>query len=59
MKLHGIDDPQTLCWLQKKFTSIILSADMQNEMLSVMPLKVLREIATNMFYTVMIDEMTD
>jgi len=46
MKLRGIDDPRIFDWLLKK-SSKYTTADMQNRMLSVMSLKILREIAGN------------
>ena len=62
MKPRGIDDPRIFNWLLKK-SNKYTTADIQNEMLSVMSLKILREIAGNiqkaLFYTVMVDETTD
>jgi len=53
---------QILEWLEKK-TGNFTSHDLQNEMLKVMALTVLREIAANIrgteFYTVMVDECTN
>ena len=62
MKLRGMDDSQILDWIGKK-SNKYTNADMQNEMLIVMSLKVLREIVSKIhntfFYTVMVDETTD
>ena len=49
-------------WLQKK-TGKYTSHDIQNEMLKIMALSILRKIAVNLrateFYTIMVDECTD
>lgn len=62
LKLRAIDNPDILVWLersQRKYTS----PDIQNEMLQIMALKVLREIASTIsneqWYTIMADETTD
>ena len=61
-KLRGEDDPKFAKWLEKK-TDKYVSADIQNELLKVMGLQVLRDIATSLhsaeFYSIMVDEMTD
>ena len=61
-KLRGEDDPKFAKWLEKK-TDKYVSADMQNELLKVMGLQVLRDIATSLhsaeFYSIMVDETTD
>ena len=48
-------------WLQKK-TGKYISHDIQNEMLKIMALSILRKIAVNLrateFYTIMVDECT-
>ena len=53
---------QILDWLEKK-TGKFTSHDLHNEMLKVMALTVLREIASNIqsteFYKIMADECTD
>ena len=46
LKLRCDEDPLIVDWLQKK-TSKFISADIQNEMLEIMALRVLREIAQN------------
>ena len=49
-------------WLQKK-TGKYTSHDIQNEMLKIMALSILRKIAVNLrateFYMIMVDESTD
>ena len=61
-KLRGEDDPKFAKWLEKK-TDKCVSADIQNELLKVMGLQVLRDIATSLhsaeFYSIMVDETTD
>ena len=53
---------QLMEWLQKK-TGKYTSHDIQNEMLKIMALSILRKIAVNLrtteFYTIMVDECTD
>ena len=53
---------QLMEWLQKK-TGKYTSHDIQNEMLKLMALSILRKIAVNLrtteFYTIMVDECTD
>ena len=46
MKLRGEDDSKLVRWMKKK-TNKYTSAEMQNEMLQVMALKILREMAEN------------
>ena len=62
LKLCGTDDVRMTEWIERK-SSKYTTADMQNEMLTVMSLRVLREITSAMqkalFYTVMVDETTD
>ena len=61
-KLRGEDDPKFAKWLEKK-TDKYVSADIQNELLKVMGLQVLQDIATSLhsaeFYSIMVDETTD
>ena len=61
-KLRGEDDPKFAKWLEKK-TDKYVSADIQNELLKVMGLQVLRDIATSLhsaeFYSIMVDKTTD
>ena len=61
-KLRGEDDPKFAKWLEKK-TDKYVSANIQNELLKVMGLQVLRDIATSLhsaeFYSIMVDETTD
>ena len=51
-----------LDWLKKK-TNKYTSPEIQNEILKLMALQVLREVAANLhsttFYTIMVDETTD
>ena len=53
---------QLMEWLQKK-TGKYTSHDIQNKMLKLMALSILRKIAVNLrtteFYTIMVDECTD
>ena len=62
MKLYAKDDPQLAEWLDKK-TNKYVSHDIQNELLRVMALSVLREIAHSIhespFFSVMCDECVD
>ena len=62
LKLRCDEDPSIVDWLQKK-TFKFTSADIQNEMLEIMALGVLREIAKNIqnavIYTIMVDESAD
>ena len=62
LKLHGEDDSRVLGWIGRK-SDKYTSSDIQNEMLRVMALQVLREVATNLhsteFYTMILDETTD
>ena len=60
--LRAEDDARITDWIRKK-TDKYTSGDMQNEMLKVMALTVLRKVALSLqqtnFYTVMVDETTD
>jgi len=62
MKLYARDDHQLAEWLDKK-TNKYVSHDIQNELLRVMALSVLREIAQSIhespFFSVMCDECVD
>jgi len=62
LKLRGIDDPRVFDWIKRK-SNKYTSADIQNEMLMVMSLSILKEVAKNLqntlFYTIMVDEATD
>jgi len=62
LKLRETDDVRMTEWIERK-SSKYTTAAMQNEMLTVMSLRVLREIASAiqkaLFYTVMVDETTD
>ena len=62
IKLRCDEDPSIVEWLQKK-TSKFISSDIQNEMLQIMALRILREIAQNIqnavIYTIMADESAD
>ena len=59
LKLRGEDDPKIAGWLDKKQISILL----QNEILKIMALSVLRKIVDSIhsapFLSIMIDETTD
>ena len=60
--LRSEDNPRLVDWVHQK-TDKYTSHDMQNEMVKVMALRILREIAANLqsssFFTVMVDETTD
>ena len=60
--LRSEDNPKLVDWVHQK-TDKYTSHDMQNEMVKVMALRILREIAANLqsssFFTVMVDETTD
>ncbi|XP_062585373.1 zinc finger MYM-type protein 1-like [Saccostrea cucullata] len=62
LKLHGESDPSILKWLERKQDKFT-SADIQNEMLQVMALKILRDVASNIrengYFSIMVDETTD
>ena len=62
LKLRARDDKPLAAWLEKK-TDKYLSHDMQNELLQVMALSILRdvskEIQASSFFSVMCDECTD
>ena len=61
LRTRAEDNPQLLKWMEKsqdKFTS----PEIQNEILSIMALHILREIASELsgkWYTIMVDETTD
>ena len=60
MKAH--DDPNLASWLKRK-ESVYTSATIQNEIIKIMGIHVLRDIATcvkaSPFFAIMVDEMTD
>ena len=62
LKLRGEDDARIATWLEKK-TDKYTAPDMQNEILKVMALQVLRQVVTSLhaapFLTIMVDETTD
>ncbi len=62
LKLRGEDDSWVFQWIKKK-TGKCTSGDMQNEMIKVMALQVLQEVASSIhsasFVTLMVDETTD
>lgn len=62
MNLSAKDDPQFAEWLEKK-TDKYVSPNVQNELLKIMALAVLREISNTIressFYAIMCDECTD
>ncbi len=62
LKLRGEDGSRVFQWIKKK-TDKYTSGDMQNEMIKVMALQVLQEIASSIhsasFVTLMVDETTD
>ena len=61
-KLHSIDDPSLTAW-QKRKGDNYLSPSIQNEILQIMSLNVVREITSNIhnasFFALMVDECTD
>ena len=62
LKVKAEDDSRLLDWLEKKLNKYT-SHDIQNEILKVMSVHLLREIATSLqlssFITIMMDETTD
>ena len=61
LQLHSTDNPNIVNWLQRK-TNKYTSPEVQNEIIKVMALQVLRKIAdlqNSPFYTLMVDETTD
>ena len=62
LKLRGQDDPLLKCWLTRK-SSKYVSHDMQNELIKIMELSILREIAEciqkSTFFSIMCDKCTD
>ena len=62
LNLRACDDPKLVDWLKKK-SDKYTSPDIQNEILQIMALEILRDIATNLqnapFFTIMADEATD
>ena len=62
MKLRGEDDPRIDDWLHKK-TNKYTAPDIQNEILRIMGLSVLRKVMDSLhvspFFSIMIDETTD
>ena len=62
LKLRGRDDPRIETWMQRKTVKYV-SHDIQNELLKIMALSVLRRIASCIssakFYCIMCDECTD
>lgn len=62
LKLRGLDDPRIETWLSKK-TNKYTSHEIQNELLKVMALIILRKIADDVsqaqFFCIMCDECTD
>ena len=62
LKLRGEDDARIATWLEKK-SDKYTAPDMQNEILKVMALEVLRQVVSSLhtaiFLTIMVDETTD
>ncbi|XP_041374139.1 zinc finger MYM-type protein 1-like [Gigantopelta aegis] len=62
LKLYGQFDESILKWMERK-TMKFTSVDMQNEILQIMALGILRQVAKNIrddgFFTIMADETTD
>lgn len=62
LKLRANDDPRILEWVKKK-TDKYTSGDMQNEILKVMAMKVLRNVVHSIhaskFFAILVDETTD
>lgn len=61
--LRGQDDPELLRWIERKYGRKYTSHEMQNEMLKVMALQILRDVAANIrnstFSCIVADETTD
>ena len=59
LKLRGEDDPRVFDWIKKK-TDTYTSGEMQNDIIQVMALEILRKVAASIrdapFYTIMADE---
>jgi len=62
VKVKAEADPGILDWLKKK-SNKYTSPEIQNELVSVMSLQILRNLTVNiqqsLFYTIMIDDATD
>ena len=62
LKLHCEDDPKLAEWMDKK-SNKFLSPKIQNEMLQIMALQILRDIAKNIqsaeIYSILVDETAD
>ena len=62
LKLRGEDDPRVFDWIKKK-TDKCTSGEMQNDIIQVMALEILRKVAASIrdapFYTIMADETRD
>ena len=62
LNVKAEDDPRLLDWLKKKINKYT-SHDIQNEILKLMAVRILRDIASGLhlspFITIMIDETTD
>ena len=62
LKLREEDDPKLSHWMKRK-SNKFTSAEMQNKMLEIMALKVLRDIVSSLqnatYFTIMIDETVD
>ena len=62
MKLSAMDDPRIMDWLKKK-SNRYMCPEIQNELLKVMSMNILREITKeiqgSLFLTIMTDEATD
>ena len=63
LTFRGQDDPELLHWIERKHGRKYTSHETQNEMLKVMALQILRNVATNIsdspFFSVIADETTD
>ncbi|WAR05842.1 ZMYM1-like protein, partial [Mya arenaria] len=62
LKLHGQADPTILSWIEKK-SDKYTSPPIQNEIIQIMALGILRKVANSVledaFFTIMVDETTD
>ena len=62
LKLQSVDDARILTWLERK-TDKYVAPDMENEILKIMALQVLRQVANSLhtapFLTIMVDESVD
>ena len=62
LKLRGLDDPAVLYWMGQSRNDKYTSPEIQNEVLQIIGLKILRDIASDIgrnHFVIMLDEATD